>query len=69
MVAEWNLMPGDPVKRTQLHFKYGGRRQGGIAPSSQSPNVLLFTGPAGHQYGYFDGWQKEIGRASCRERV
>jgi hypothetical protein len=31
----------------------------GIAPSSQSPNVLLFTDPAGRQYGYFDGWHAD----------
>jgi len=52
-------MPGDVVKRTELHRRYGGRRQGGIAPSSQSPNILIFTGPAGHQYGYFDGWHAD----------
>ena len=52
-------MPGDVVKRTELHRRYGGRRQGGIAPSSQSLNVLIFTGPAGHQYGYFDGWHDD----------
>lgn len=55
-MPSWTLVPGDVVKRTELHRRYGGRRQGGIAPSSQSPNVLIFTGPAGHQYGYFDGW-------------
>ncbi len=55
----WDPVPGDIVKRTDLHRRYGGRRQGGIAPSSQSSNVLIFTGPAGHQYGYFDGWHDD----------
>jgi hypothetical protein len=56
---DWNLMPGDAVKRTELHRRYGGRRQGGIAPSSQSRNILVFTGPVGHLYGYFDGWHDD----------
>lgn len=56
----WNLRPGDRIKRTQLHAKYGGRRQGGIAPSTQSPNVMIFTAPAGQKYGYnFDGRQPD----------
>ena len=55
----WSLRPGDAIKRTELHAKYGGRRQGGIAPSTQSPNVMIFTAPSGHKYGYFDGWQPD----------
>jgi hypothetical protein len=55
-MASWDLAPGDPIKRTTLHQKYGGRRQGGIAPSRKSPNILIFTGQAGHRYGYFDAW-------------
>jgi hypothetical protein len=35
----------------------GGGRQGGIAPSRQSPNVFVFSDPAaGEQHGYYDGW-------------
>jgi hypothetical protein len=59
MATNWTLEPGDVVKRTELHKRYGGRRQGGIAPSSESPNVLIFTDPAGQKFGYFDGWQKD----------
>ncbi len=56
----WDLEPGDEMKRTELHARFGGRRQGGIAPSSTSPNVLIFTAPeSGEQRGYFDGWQDD----------
>jgi len=55
----WGLRPGQRIKRTELHAKYGGRRQGGIAPSTVSPNVMIFSGPAGQKYGYFDGWQPD----------
>jgi hypothetical protein len=51
-----NLQPGDTIKRVVLHEQYGGRRQGGISPSRQSPNVFLITAPTGAAYGYiYDG--------------
>lgn len=52
-----HLEPGKRIKRTALHRRYGGRRQGGISPSAKSPNVFLFTDPErGHRHGYiFDG--------------
>ena len=56
---EWSIHPGERIKRTALHAKYGGRRQGGIAPSTVSANVMIFSGPAGQKYGYFDGWQPD----------
>jgi hypothetical protein len=59
MASKWSLRAGDQIKRTELHARYGGRRQGGIAPSTQSPNVIIFTAPSGHKYGYFDGWQAD----------
>lgn len=48
---------GQKIKRTLLHERYGGRRQGGISPSKQTPNVFLFTDRAqGVQHGYiYDG--------------
>lgn len=56
----WDLEPGDKIKRTELHERFGGRRQGGIAPSRTSPNILIFTAPeSGEQWGYFDGWQED----------
>ena len=56
----WELEPGDAVRRTELHDRYGGGRQGGIAPSRESDNVLIFTDPrAGTQHGYiYDGWDQ-----------
>lgn len=58
--ARWGLNPGQKIKRTELHAQYGGRRQGGIAPSTASPNVMIFTAPAGQKYGYlFDGQQPD----------
>jgi len=55
----WDLSPGDKIKRTELHARFGGRTQGGIAPSTRSPNVMIFSGPSGVKYGYFDGWQPD----------
>jgi hypothetical protein len=54
----WALEPGDLIRRTDLHDRYGGGRQGGIAPSRTSPNLLIFTDPrAGGRHGYiYDGW-------------
>lgn len=51
------LKPGEQIKRTELHERYGGRRQGGISPSKQSANVFLFTDQAqGAIHGYiYDG--------------
>lgn len=55
-----HLQPGDPIKRTDLHDQYGGSGQGGINPSTTSPNVFVFTDPAtGVQHGYVDGWQAD----------
>lgn len=55
---EWSLRPGDSIKRTELHARFGGGGQGGIAPSARSPNVLIFSDPdSGQRHGYVDGWQ------------
>jgi len=55
---EWALQPGEAVARSDVHDRYGGVRQGGISPSSTSPNVLLFTDDAANrQHGYLrDHW-------------
>lgn len=52
-----DLKPGDKIKRVDLHQRYGGRQQGGISPSRQTPNVFLFTDQArGALHGYiYDG--------------
>jgi hypothetical protein len=50
------LRGGERVRRSVLHERYGGRRQGGISPSRQTPNVFLITAPEGRAYGYiYDG--------------
>jgi 5-methylcytosine-specific restriction enzyme A len=43
-------------RRTDLHARFGGNGQSGIAPCAEHPYVFLFTAPAGEQYGYQDGW-------------
>jgi hypothetical protein len=59
---ELNLEPGAKIKRTELHQRFGGRRQGGISPSKQSSNVFLFTDQAqGALHGYLYDGQREDG--------
>ncbi|WP_153461647.1 EVE domain-containing protein [Streptomyces kaniharaensis] len=54
---DWHLQPGEEIRRVELHDRYGGSRQGGISPSLQSKNVLLFTDAStGEQHGYEDVW-------------
>lgn len=52
--ASWTLKPGESIRRSALHDKFGGNRQGGIAPSAQAPEVFVFTTPSGHLHGYTD---------------
>src|SRR5262249_32151044 len=57
-----DLRPGDRIRRVALHEQYGGRRQGGISPSRQTPNVFLFPAPTAAAYGYiYDGRSEEDG--------
>lgn len=59
--ADWSLEPGTQIKRTELHRRYGGSNYGGMAPSTTTPNIFLFTDPkVGSTYGYFDGWVENI---------
>jgi len=51
-----NLKPGERYSRAQLHEHFGGQRQSGIATPKKHPVVFLFSSPAGHKYGYQDGW-------------
>jgi 5-methylcytosine-specific restriction enzyme A len=50
---------GEQYRRRDLHEKYGGQEQGGIATPSQHPFIMLFTAETGEQYGYRDGWSSE----------
>jgi Protein NO VEIN, C-terminal len=51
---EWDLSPGDVIRRSSLHDRYGGNRQGGISPSRKSANVFVFAGASGREHGYVD---------------
>jgi hypothetical protein len=56
-VVRWTLRPGDRIRRTELHARYGGSGQSGISPSRTTPNILVFTDPrSGERHGYFDDW-------------
>lgn len=51
------LTPGDQLPRREVHARFGGRQQGGIAPSRVAPVVMFFTDPGtGQRHGYYDGW-------------
>jgi len=64
----WDLEPGDAIKRTDLHERFKGEVQGGISVSSLWPIVMLFSVTKRHttkvaldlwskeQHGYSDGW-------------
>ena len=57
-----HLVPGQTIKRSELQDRYGGRRQGGISPSKQTPNVFLFTDQArGAIHGYIYDGQSDDG--------
>ena len=43
----------------EINLLYGGSRQSGISPSSQSPAIFLFTGDSGKQYGYSDAFDED----------
>ncbi|WP_439684007.1 HNH endonuclease [Cupriavidus oxalaticus] len=47
-------------RQAEIHDRFGGSRQSGIAPSSKVPAIFIFTGESGKQYGYFDG-RDELG--------
>ena len=55
------MSKGKKSARVTLHEELGGRRQGGISPSSKTPNVFLFTDQAqGVLHGYiYDGQRKD----------
>lgn len=59
--ADWHVAPGDILSRDERSLRYGGATQGGIQPSSSTPNVFIYSDPgAGSTYGYnFDGWTSD----------
>jgi 5-methylcytosine-specific restriction protein A len=46
-------------RQTDLHGRFGGNRQSGIAPCAKYPLILLFASPRGEEFGYRDGWTSE----------
>jgi hypothetical protein len=59
-MPDGTLPIGGRIKRTDLHREFGGRRQGGISPSAQTPNVFIFSDAAsGKQHGYIDSWRND----------
>lgn len=46
-------------RRIDIHAVYGGQQQGGIVTPQGCPFIFLFTGEAGEQHGYSDGWRAE----------
>lgn len=56
-MSTWNLNKGETILRKHLHDQFGGGRQGGIASSTKTPNILIFSDPnVGHAHGYRDRW-------------
>ncbi|MBT2466572.1 hypothetical protein J7E97_01505 [Streptomyces sp. ISL-66] len=54
------ITPGAVRTRAQLKALYGGGPQGGIIPSTTTPNILLFTDhKSAADFGYQDGWLAE----------
>jgi hypothetical protein len=58
--TDFILTPGTHLLRKELHDQWGGRRQGGISPSSTTPNIFIFWSPAvGEQHGYYDEFRED----------
>jgi len=49
----WPFMPGQVVKRQDVHDVVGGQRQSGIVTPKEHPYIVVFSDPKhGAQYGY-----------------
>jgi hypothetical protein len=60
VVEPFDLSPGAHILRKELHERWGGRRQGGISPSSSSPSIFIFWSPAvGEKHGYYDEFRAD----------
>jgi len=57
----WDIGIGEEIRRTDLHRRFGGGRQGGISPSRKSANVLVFSDPeAENAHGFVDRWENDL---------
>ncbi len=60
MGTSWEIEPDLSIARSEIHDRYGGNRQRGIAPCTTSPNILIFSAAtSGHQHGYMDHWDDD----------
>jgi 5-methylcytosine-specific restriction enzyme A len=41
-------------RQSEIHGVYKGQKQGGISTPTETNDVFIFTGDAGHQHGYVD---------------
>lgn len=60
--VDWDINPGDVVRRAEVHLRFGGQMQGGISTSRTSPNVMIFADPVrskDHGYDVFEGQQSD----------
>lgn len=54
------LMPGEWYTRRQVRERHGGALQGGIVPSREGRNVLLYSDESvADEFGYEDGWVED----------
>lgn len=59
---EWDIEPGQTVRRKDVHAKYKGQEQGGISTPTTNPNVFIFSDPnKGKSFGYdiYEGQQPD----------
>lgn len=45
-------------RKRDIHEVFGGQQRGGISTPSDAPYIFLFTGEAGEQHGYQDGFEE-----------
>lgn len=58
-MEELPFIPGQIIKRSEIHDRYGGSRQSGISPSANFPYIFIFSGHQGKQHGYQDAWDND----------
>ncbi|TWV41775.1 hypothetical protein FRZ03_20955 [Streptomyces misionensis] len=55
-----SITPGLLTTRAEMDQLFGGGNQGGILPSTKTPNILIYVDhDSGKEYGYEDGWLAE----------